>query len=41
MGVLKYDFCEIDEAIFQGVDQPRELIYCILVIEKNDLDEVT
>jgi hypothetical protein len=32
--------CEIDEAMFQGVERSCELIFCILGIEKSDLDEV-
>jgi hypothetical protein len=35
LGILEYDFYEIDDAIYQGVDRPCELIYCILVIEKR------
>jgi hypothetical protein len=27
------DFGEIDEAMFQGVERPRELIFCILEIK--------
>jgi hypothetical protein len=38
--VLKNDFGEFDEVMFLGVERPRELIFCILVIEKSDLDEV-
>jgi hypothetical protein len=36
----KNDFVEVDEAIFQGVQGPCEHIFCILGIEKSDLDEV-
>jgi hypothetical protein len=30
----------VDEAIFESVERPFELIYCILGIEKSELDEV-
>jgi hypothetical protein len=33
LGRLKNDFCEGDEAIYQGVRRPREIIICILGIE--------
>jgi hypothetical protein len=36
---LKNDFREVDEAMFQGVERPCKLIFCILVINKSDLDE--
>jgi hypothetical protein len=36
---LKKDFVEVDEAMFQGVERPCELIFCILGIEKSYLDE--
>jgi hypothetical protein len=39
-GRLKNDFGEVDEAMFHGVESPNELIFCILSIEKSDLDEV-
>jgi hypothetical protein len=29
LGVLKCDFGEVDEAIFEGVKRPCELIFCI------------
>jgi hypothetical protein len=38
LGVLKYNFGEDDEAMFQGVERPCELIFCILGIKKSDLD---
>jgi hypothetical protein len=31
---------EFNESIFQGVERQCELIFCILVIEKSDLDEI-
>jgi hypothetical protein len=37
--VLKNDFGEVDEAMVQGVECPRGIIFCILGIEKSDLDE--
>jgi hypothetical protein len=40
LGVLKNGFVEVDEAIFQCVEGPNELIFCILNIEKNDLYDV-
>jgi hypothetical protein len=30
----------VDEAMFEGIERRCELIFCILVIEKSDLDEV-
>jgi hypothetical protein len=38
--VLKNDFGEVDEAIFQGVQRHFEHIFCILAIDKSDLDEL-
>jgi hypothetical protein len=37
---LKNDFGEDDEAMFQGFERPYEFIFCIVGIEKSDLDEV-
>jgi hypothetical protein len=37
---LKNHFREVDEEMFQGAEMPYELIFCILSIEKSDLDEV-
>jgi hypothetical protein len=31
----KYDLCEVDKAIFQGVEKPRELIFYLLGIQKS------
>jgi hypothetical protein len=39
-GRLKNDFGEIDEAMFGGVERTYEFIFCILSIEKSDLDKV-
>jgi hypothetical protein len=39
-GRIKNDFGEVDEALFQSVEGPCELIFCILRVERNDLDEV-
>jgi hypothetical protein len=39
-GLLKNDLGEVDEAMFEGVERRYELIFCILSIEKSDLDEV-
>jgi hypothetical protein len=36
-GRLKNDF---GEAMFEGVKRPYELIFCNLIIEKIDFDEV-
>jgi hypothetical protein len=33
MDVLKNDFVEVDEAVFEGVERPYELILCIMSIE--------
>jgi hypothetical protein len=38
--VLKNDFDEVHEVMFQGVERPYELIFCILGFEKNELDEI-
>jgi hypothetical protein len=38
LDVLKKDFVEVDEAIVQGVERPCEKIFCILGIEKSELD---
>jgi hypothetical protein len=40
MDVLKNDFGEVEEAMIQGVERPYENIFCILGIEKSDMDEV-
>jgi hypothetical protein len=40
LDVLKNDFGEVDEAMFQGVERSYELVFCILSIEKSDLSEV-
>jgi hypothetical protein len=37
--VLINDFAEVDEAMFQGVERPYKLTFCILSIEKSDLDK--
>jgi hypothetical protein len=39
-GRLKHAFCEEHEVMFQCVDWPCELIFCILGIDKSDLDDV-
>jgi hypothetical protein len=38
--VLKNDLGEVCQTMFQGFEKPCELIFCILVIEINDMDEV-
>jgi hypothetical protein len=35
----KYDLRVVDKAMFQGVDRPSELIFCLLGIQNCDLDE--
>jgi hypothetical protein len=40
LDVLKNISREVDEAMFQDIKRPCELIFCILGIEKSDLDEV-
>jgi hypothetical protein len=37
---LKYDFVEVDETMFQGVDGPCELIFCIPGNEERDCHDV-
>jgi hypothetical protein len=39
LNFLKCDFSEVDEAMFQGVEKPGELILCILGSKKSDLDK--
>jgi hypothetical protein len=39
-GRLKKYSCEVDEAMFRGVESPYKLIHWNLSIEKCDLDEV-
>jgi hypothetical protein len=34
LDVFKYVFCEVNEAMLQGVERPCELILCILGMEK-------
>jgi hypothetical protein len=38
--MLKDDIADFDEAIFQGIERQREIIFYILGIEKRDFDEV-
>jgi hypothetical protein len=38
--MLKNDFADVDEAMFQGIKRQREIIFYILSIEKSDFDEV-
>jgi hypothetical protein len=38
-GRHKNDFGEVDESTFQGSERPYEVIFCMLSIEKSDLDE--
>jgi hypothetical protein len=40
LDLLKNDFGEVDEAMFQGVERQYILIFCILSIEKSDFGEV-
>jgi hypothetical protein len=37
--MLKKEFVEVDDAMFQGVERLCELIFCILGINKIDLDK--
>jgi hypothetical protein len=39
LDVLKNDFGEVVEAVFQGVERPCELIFFTVCFEKSDLDE--
>jgi hypothetical protein len=39
LDVLKCDFVDVDEAMFQGVERPCEKIFYLLD-KKRDLDEV-
>jgi hypothetical protein len=39
-GRHKSDFGGFDETMFQGVERPCELIFCILGIQKSDMHEV-
>jgi hypothetical protein len=38
--VLKNDLVEVDEVMFQGIESPCELLFCLLGIGKSDLDKV-
>jgi hypothetical protein len=38
-GRLKNDFVEVDETMFQGVERPCDIVFCILGIKNTDLDE--
>jgi hypothetical protein len=40
LDVLKNVFDEVDEEMFQGVENQCELIFSILGIKKSDLDKV-
>jgi hypothetical protein len=40
MGVLKNDYDEVDEAMFQGVDGPWEIIFYISGNAKSDFHVV-
>jgi hypothetical protein len=40
LDVLINDFAELDEAMFEGVERPYEIIFCILSIEESDSREV-
>jgi hypothetical protein len=39
LAVSKYNFGKVDE-MYEGVERPYELIFCTLVIEKSDFNEV-
>jgi hypothetical protein len=39
-GVLKFDFAKVNGAMLQGVERPSEHIFCILGIQKSDMEEV-
>jgi hypothetical protein len=39
LDILENDFGDVNEAMFQRVGRPHEHIFCILRIEKRDLDE--
>jgi hypothetical protein len=38
--MLKNDFADVYEAMFQVIERQREIIFNILGIEKSDFDEV-
>jgi hypothetical protein len=40
LDVLKNNFVEVDEALFQGIENPCDLIFCVMGIGKSELDEV-
>jgi hypothetical protein len=40
-GRLKNDFSEVDKAIFQGVERPRDIIFRITGTETSDFYEVS
>jgi hypothetical protein len=37
---LTDDFGEVLETMFQGGERPYELIFCVLINEKNNFDDV-
>jgi hypothetical protein len=39
LDIIKIDVGEVHETKFQGVERPCQLIFCLLGIEKSDLDE--
>jgi hypothetical protein len=39
-GSLKNDLVEVDKAMLQGIERPREIIFCILGFEKSDFQKV-
>jgi hypothetical protein len=40
MDVLKNEFVVFNDGMFQGVETPCELIFCIIGYKKRDLEEV-
>jgi hypothetical protein len=38
LDVLRNNLVEIDENMFLGVERPCELIFCMLEIQRSDLD---
>jgi hypothetical protein len=38
LDVLRIVFGDVDEAMFEDVERPQELIFCILSIKRGDLN---
>jgi hypothetical protein len=39
MNVLKYYFADVDEAMFHNIERPSAIVFCIMGIEENVMEE--